>query len=282
MIIDTHHHFWRYNPEEFGWIDENMTVIKRNFLPEDLQKTLINTNVGGVISVQARQTIAETDWLLHLASENDFIKGVIGWLPLGEKNFGQLLEKYADNCWLKGLRHVIQDEPDPDFILGDSFNHGINLLRPYDLVYDILIFDYQLPNTIRFVDRHPAQQFVLDHIAKPRIKFNEIKTWQQNLVELAKRENVYCKISGMVTEADYKKWTISQLHPYFEAVLEAFGPSRLMFGSDWPVCLVAINYEDWIKLVIEELSDLSVSEQEQIFSKNAIRIYRLEMPMNNI
>lgn len=275
MIIDTHHHFWNYNPVDFGWIDDEMATIRRNFLPDDLQKTLAKTDVSGVVSVQARQRMEETDWLLQLASEHDFIKGIVGWLPLAGKNIQELLEKYVANHWLKGVRHVVQGEPDPDFILGKNFNRGVSLLKDHGLVYDILIFERQLPNTIRFVDQHPDQTFVLDHIAKPKIKVNEIEAWSKNLKELAKRENVSCKISGMVTEADFKNWTARQLQPYFEVVLEAFGPSRMLFGSDWPVCLVATNYADWLNLVKKVVSGFSVSEQEQIFSKNAMHVYQL-------
>ena len=223
MIIDTHHHFWNYNSVEFDWIDDDMAKIRRSFLPEDLKKTISESGVNGVISVQARQLLEETDWLLNLASENEFIKGVVGWVPLASKSIQEILEKYASVKWLKGIRHIVQGEPDSDFILGKEFNNGINLLRDYNLVYDILIFEHQLPNTIRFVDQHPNQVFVLDHIAKPVIRENKINDWSKNIRELAKRENVYCKISGMVTEANFKEWTVEQLQPYFDVVLEVFG-----------------------------------------------------------
>lgn len=275
MIIDAHHHFWNYNPVDFDWIDEEMASLRRDFLPGDLQRTIAGTGVEGVISVQARQMVEETDWLLKLASENKFIKGVVGWLPLASEEIHSLLEKYATNPWLKGVRHVVQDEPDPEFILGEKFNRGISLLKDFRLVYDILIFEHQLSHTIRFVDRHPDQIFVLDHIAKPKIKMNEIKNWSKNLKELAKRENVSCKISGMVTEADYKNWTPEELQPYFDTVLEAFGPSRLLFGSDWPVCLAATTYQGWLSLVQKVFAGLSSEEQNQIFYQNAVRIYQL-------
>lgn len=275
MIIDTHHHYWNYNPVAFDWIDDEMAAIRRSFLPADLEATLLATDVSGVVTVQARQIVEETEWLLKLASENDFMKGIVGWLPLAADNIQELLEKYSPNPWLKGVRHVVQGEPDPEFILGKDFNRGISLLKDFNLVYDILIFEHQLPNTIRFVDQHPDQQFVLDHIAKPKIKINEIKAWKQNLTELAKRENVSCKISGMVTEADFKNWTEVQLQPYFDVVLEAFGSSRLTFGSDWPVCLVATQYADWLALVKKVLGKLSPNEQELVYWKNAMKIYQL-------
>lgn len=275
MIIDTHHHLWNYNPVEFDWIGDEMATIRKSFLPADLQTTLANTGVEGVITVQARQSLEETNWLLKLASENDFMKGVVGWIPLADKSIQQVLEEYKSNLWLKGVRHVVQGEPDPEFILGKNFNRGISLLKNYNLVYDILIFEHQLPNLIRFVDQHPKQRFVVDHIAKPRIKANELEPWAKNIKELAKRENVSCKISGMVTEADYKLWTEEQLRPYFETVLEAFGPSRLMFGSDWPVCLVATSYSSWIDLVKKSISKFTGEEQDLILYKNAQRIYNI-------
>nr|WP_321486431.1 amidohydrolase family protein [uncultured Draconibacterium sp.] len=275
MIIDTHHHLWNYNPVEFDWIDDEMAAIRKSFLPADLQATLANTGVEGVVTVQARQSLEETNWLLKLASENDFIKGVVGWVSLADESIQQILEEYKSSPWLKGVRHVVQGEPDPEFILGKDFNKGISLLKYYNLVYDILIFEHQLTNTISFVDQHPEQQFVVDHIAKPKIKKNELEPWAKNIKELAKRENVSCKISGMVTEADYKLWTEEQLNPYFETILEAFGPSRLLFGSDWPVCLVATNYSNWLELVKKTISNFSKEEQDFILYKNAQRIYNI-------
>lgn len=276
MIIDTHHHFWNYNPVDFDWIDDEMVSIRKNFLPKDLKETLLETGVQGVVSVQARQSLEETDWLLEMAEGHNFIKGIVGWLPLAAENIQQVLEQYSGNPWLKGVRHVVQGESDPAFILGKDFNRGISQLKNDGLVYDILILEHQLPNTIRFVDQHPEQRFIVDHIAKPKIKHNETEPWARNLKELARRENVSCKISGMVTEADYHSWTKEQLQPYFDVVLEAFGPSRLMYGSDWPVCLVATSYSDWLNLVRDMLSGLSPDEQEQIFSRNARHFYHLD------
>ncbi|QGY42714.1 amidohydrolase family protein [Maribellus comscasis] len=275
MIIDTHHHFWNYNPVDFDWIDDEMALIRKNFLPNDLKKTISKTDVSGVISVQARQSLEETDWLLQMASENDFIKGIVGWLPLASENIQPVLEKYSSNNLLKGVRHVVQGEPDPEFILGKKFNKGVSLLKNVGLIYDILIFEHQLPNTIRFADRHPNQIFVLDHIAKPKIKNNEIEHWKKYVKELSKRENVFCKISGMVTEANFTEWTVKQLQPYFDIVLDTFGPKRLMFGSDWPVCLVATDYKTWVEIVKSQLAPLSKYEQNLILYENATRIYNL-------
>ncbi|WP_167605693.1 amidohydrolase family protein [Maribellus sediminis] len=275
MIIDTHHHYWNYDPVEYDWIDDDMAQIRRSFLPADLKETLKGTGVEGVVTVQARQSLEETNWLLELAAENEFMRGIVGWLPLAAENIGELLDKYSQDKNLKSLRHVVQGEPDPNFILGKEFNRGISLLKNYDLAYDILIFEHQLVNTITFVDQHPDQQFVLDHIAKPRIKANELEPWAKYLWELAERENVSCKISGMVTEADFNNWTEEQLKPYFDVVIKAFGPERLLFGSDWPVCLVATEYSDWLNLVKKQLAQFSEEEQKMIFHKNAEKVYQL-------
>jgi len=275
MIIDSHHHLWKYDPVQYDWIDDSMKKIRAAFLADDLKLTIQEANVDGVISVQARQSVEETDWLIGMANQNNFIKGVVGWLPLIKKDIGGYLEKYAEEKLLKGVRHVIQGEPDPEFMLRKDFNHGITLLRKYSLVYDILIVERQLPNTIRFVDQHPDQVFVLDHIAKPLIGCNELSPWKENILELARRENVNCKISGMVTEADYQNWTSLQLHPYFEVILEAFGPDRLLFGSDWPVCLVATTYKNWMELVQKNITSLSETEQLKIMGGNATRLYQL-------
>jgi len=275
MIIDSHHHFWKYDPIEYDWIDDSMKVIRKDFLPESLELTIREAGVDGVISVQARQSVEETSWLLEMARQNKFIKGVVGWLPLINDDIEVELEKYSGNKLLKGLRHVIQGEPDPKFMLRKDFNSGVSLLKKYSMAYDILIVERQLPNMIRFVDQHPDQVFVLDHIAKPLIAKHELSLWKENIQELARRENVSCKISGMVTEADFNSWTPQQLQPYFVVVLEAFGADRLLFGSDWPVCLVATSYKNWMDLVQKSISELSKIEQAQIMGENAIRLYQL-------
>jgi L-fuconolactonase len=275
MKIDSHHHFWEYEPVEYGWIDDAMRVIRRDFLPEDLRREIAAAGIDGVVSVQARQSVAETEWLLNLTSQNDFIKGIVGWVELVSPRAEKDLEKFAANPKLKSVRHVVQAEPDDKFILRDDFNHGVAALKKFSLAYDILIFERHLPATIQFVDRHPNQRFVLDHLAKPKIKVGEISPWRKNVLELAKRPNVCCKISGMVTEADYANWTEAQLRPYFEIVFEAFGPRRLMFGSDWPVCLVACDYRRWHDVVASWAKKLSRDEQAQIFGGTAIEFYNL-------
>ncbi len=273
MVIDSHHHFWKYNKTDFGWISDEMLAIRRSFFPEDLKITIEGSGVDGVVTVQARQSLKETEWLLKLAGENDFMLGVTGWLPLIDEDAEKHIEKYSSDEKLKAIRHVIQDEEDDYFILRKDFNRGVGLLKKYDLLYEILIFEKHLPQTIDFVDRHPDQVFVLDHIAKPLIKENIIFTWKQNIAELAKRDNVFCKVSGMVTEADFNSWTPEQLKPYFDVVLEAFGPERLMFGSDWPVCLVAAEYGTWLETVKGFIAGLSDDEQKMIMGANAQKVY---------
>jgi L-fuconolactonase len=273
--IDAHHHFWTYSREEYGWLDESMAVIRRDFLPEHLEPELRACGIDGVVSVQARQTVEETRWLLALASQRDFIRGVVGWVPLIASDISDILGSLMGQGRLKAVRHVLQAEPDDQYMLRDDFNRGIDSLSQLGLAYDILIFERHLPQAIQFVDRHPKQIFVLDHIAKPRIRDHVMSPWRENLRKLAERANVYCKISGMVTEADYNAWTKEDLAPYFDTVLQAFGPERLIFGSDWPVCLVATTYRGWFNLVFEQIASLSDAERDAILGGTAIRAYRL-------
>jgi L-fuconolactonase len=276
VVIDSHHHFWHYNTDEFGWIYDEMSVIRRDFLPEDLRRSATEAGVDGVVSVQARQTLEETNWLLELAEQNaDFIRGVVGWVPLISADVGgQLRQLASTHPKLKGVRHVLQGEADDRYMLRDDFNRGVSHLAALNLAYDILIFERHLPQTIEFVDRHSAdQRFIVDHIAKPRIKSNELEPWRTNIRELARRPNVFCKVSGMVTEADFRAWTPQELRPYFDAVLEAFGPRRLMFGSDWPVCLVACGYARWRDVVETFAEGLTKDEKAQLFGETAKRAY---------
>jgi L-fuconolactonase len=271
--IDAHHHFWKYDPVEYGWINDEMSAIRRDFLPADLEKEMQTADISGVISVQARQTLEETRWLLELADKHEFIRGVAGWVPLTDPKVSTTLEHLSRSKKLRGVRHVLQDEPDPLYLLREDFNAGIRALRPFGLTYDILIFERHLPQTVRLVDRHPEQIFVVDHLAKPRVRMKELSPWRENLQELAKRQNVYCKLSGLVTEANYSNWSTEQLTPYLDTVLLAFGANRLMFGSDWPVCLVAIDYPEWAAIVANAISGLSPSEQERIWSGTAQEAY---------
>ena len=252
-----------------------MEEIRRDFLIPELQAAMIEGGITGVITVQARQSLAETEWLLQLAESHDFMLGIVGWAPLIDQNIGNYLEMYAPRKKLIAVRHVLHDEADDFYMLREDFNRGIALLKDFDLRYDILIFERHLPQTIEFVDGHPNQIFVVDHIAKPRIKTGELSPWKELLAELAKRENVYCKLSGLVTEADWHAWTAPQLRPYIDTVLECFGPKRVMFGSDWPVQLVASDYPRWIQVVSEAVETLSDSEKAQIFAGTARAAYGL-------
>ena len=275
MKIDSHHHFWKYSAPEYNWIDSKKTVLQRDFLPCDLKSELDDVGINGVVSVQARQTIDETEILLEYLAKYKFIKGVVGWVPLADPRARDKLSRLAANPGLKAVRHVIQDEPDDNFILRSDFNRGVELLQEFDLVYDILIYERHLPQTIQFIDRHPKQIFVLDHIGKPCIRDHSFADWHKSITKLAERPNVSCKISGMVTEADLLSWTEEQLQPYIEVVLEIFGPDRLMFGSDWPVCLLGCSYQQWVRVASQSFSQLSQTEQAQIFGKTASAIYKL-------
>jgi L-fuconolactonase len=275
MKIDAHHHFWNFDPAQYDWIGESMGVLRRDFLPADLEQEIETAGIDGVVSVHARQTLEETRWLLDLAEEHAFIKGVVGWVPLAEPDAHEQLDSLARQPALKGVRHAVQDEPDDNFMLGDDFNAGVDALAKHGLVYDILIYERQLPQAIQFVDRHPQQAFVLDHFGKPQVKHSVVEPWREHIRQLAERENVVCKVSGLTTEADWQSWTESQLSVYLETVLEAFGPRRLMFGSDWPVCLLATTYASWYELVQRQFAGLSADEQSRIFGQTAVDVYNL-------
>ncbi len=277
MILDSHHHLWNYSVNEYSWITDDMAVLKKDFLPRSLERISKTSGVDGFVAVQARQSIEETKWLLKLAADADLIKGVVGWLPLQDDSLAQELDHFFSFKKLKGVRHVVQDEPDDDFILGKRFNQGIKSLLPYGLVYDILIFAKHLPQTIQFVDNHAEQLFVLDHIAKPAISSHQVnRSWQNDISSLAERENVLCKFSGVVTEVVKNEWNAEMLRPWWDCTLEAFGTKRLLFGSDWPVCLLKSNYQQWIETVRSFIEELSSSEQADIMGRNAMRAYRIE------
>jgi L-fuconolactonase len=273
--IDSHHHLWKYSQADYSWMMEGMDSIRRDFLLRELEQVMQAGGIDGVVTVQARQSLVETEWLLDLASDRGFMRGVVGWVPLTDATVVTHLDKYATNPKLKAVRHVLHDEPDDFYVLRDDFNRGISKLKELELRYDILIRERYLPQTIEFVDRHPNQIFVLDHIAKPKIKDCLLSPWREQMRELARRENVYCKLSGLVTEADWNAWTESNLQPFIDAVLECFGPKRLMFGSDWPVSLVACTYKNWIETVERATEFLSPSERDRLFGGTAIEAYRL-------
>jgi L-fuconolactonase len=276
MMIDSHHHLWKYSAAEYDWISPQMQALRRDFLPEDLERVMHHFGIEGTVAVQARQTLEETSWLLQLADGHPLIRGIVGWVPLTDgAGVKKHLEKFAANPKLRGVRHVVQDEPDARFLLRRDFNEGVRELRAFELRYDILIFERHLPAAIEFVDRHPNQIFILDHIAKPRIKEKVLSPWDRNMRELAKRRNVYCKLSGMVTEADPARWTAESLQPYIDVALGAFGPARLMYGSDWPVMLLASEYARWFGTVQNAIAKLSKSEQARIMGGTAAEAYGL-------
>ena len=275
MRIDAHQHFWRYTEIEFGWIDDAMASIRRDFLPADLAPLLNETGIDATVAVQARQSMEETEWLLQLADAYPQIAGVVGWVPLIDPKVEKVLEALSANSKFRGVRHVLQAEPS-EYMAREDFNTGVALLRPYSLTYDLLILQHQLPAAIKFVDRLPNQPMVLDHLAKPLIASHEIEPWRAQILELARRPHISCKLSGMVTEADFHNWTIEDLQPYVETALEAFGPERLLFGSDWPVCTVASSYKRWLDVVKQCTAGLSSDEQDKILSENAQKFYGLE------
>jgi len=273
MIIDSHQHFWHYSPEEYGWISDQMSALRRDFLPSHLKAEMQKAGVSGAITVQVRQTMEETRWMLELADAEPSILAVVGWAPLASPDLDRQLEPYAGHSKLKGIRHILQDEPANELMDDPAFNAGVERLRRYGLNYDLLIYERHLPQAIRFVDRHPGVQIILDHIAKPRIAAGELDPWRANLKELARRCNVSCKISGMVTEANWQYWHGEDIRTYLNFTLETFGPKRLMFGSDWPVLLVASTYQRWTGTLTGFLSQLSSDEQRAIFSETAASVY---------
>jgi L-fuconolactonase len=275
-VIDAHHHLWEYNDRDYVWMTDAMGLLRRNFLIPELQEVMRESGVNGTVVVQARQSIEETEWLLKIVGNKPFILGVVGWVPLTDATVGEHLARVSGDRHLKAVRHVLHDEPDHFFMLRKDFNRGVSQLLEYDLAYDILIFEHHLPQTIEFVDRHPNQVFVVDHIAKPRIRNGVMLPWREQIVELAKRENVFCKISGLTTEADWTNWTVDELRPYFDVILEAFGVRRLMFGSDWPVVNLSGGYKKWMMAIKTLIHPLSEDEKIRICSGTARLAYKLE------
>ena len=252
-----------------------MSVIRRDFSPSDLAKVYQENSIDGCVAVQADQTLEETDFLIDLASINNFIKGIVGWVDLRAENIENVLEKYSTDKIVKGFRHVVQGEADHNFLLRPNFSRGISLLEKHNFTYDILVFPHQLGSVLEFVKKFPHQKFVIDHIAKPYIKDGYFEGWATMMTAIGKHKNVSCKMSGMVTEADFNTWTPEQIHPYMDTALEAFGSKRILFGSDWPVCLVAGNYSKIKKLTTDFISQLSKIEQNSIMGNNAIEFYNL-------
>jgi len=277
MKIDSHQHFWAYNPTEYGWISDEMEILKKNYLPDQLKKELFSIEFDGSIVVQARQSLEETEWILSLAEQNSFIKGVVGWVDLCSPGVEEQLVQFSSHPKLVGVRHVIHDEPDDNFIIRKDFLNGITYLKKFGLTYDILIFPRHLPNTIQFVSQFPEQLFVLDHIAKPLIKDKKLSPWKEDIEKLARFKNVYCKLSGMVTEANVKYWKQEDLIPYLDIIFAVFGPDRLMIGSDWPVCRVVGLYKQVMEVVLDYIETYPDEDKNKILGENAIRVYQLKL-----
>lgn len=274
--IDAHQHFWIFDPIRDNWIDDTMKSIQKDFLPEDLNPLLVENNFSACVAVQASQTEEETNFLLDLAAKNEFIKGVVGWVDLLNDTIVERLDHYSKFDKLKGFRHVVQGEPD-DFMFRNDFRNGIKALKQFNFTYDILIFHRQLPAAIDLVNTFPNQAFVLDHIAKPDIKSAEKRSWEKGIKELAKADNVMCKISGMVTEADWNSWKADDIKPYLDIIFENFTTNKLMFGSDWPVCNLAASYSQVVGVLESYITQLPAHDQHQIWYENAKTFYNLKV-----
>jgi len=273
MKIDAHQHFWEYVKDEYSWISDSMIGIRRDFLPVDFQKELLDLGFDGSIAVQARQTEQETEWLLSLSEQNDFILGVVGWVDLRDRNVNEVLAAYSRHSKFVGLRHVVHDEVDDSFMLQKDFLRGLSYLSELNLTYDFLLYPQHLPIAIEVARMLPEQRFVVDHIAKPLIKEKQMEPWATNIKELARLSNVYCKLSGMVTEANWEWWTPNDFFPYLDVVIDAFGTDRVMIGSDWPVCLLGGSYEEVMSIVYEYIDSFSKSEKAAILGSNCRNFY---------
>ncbi|OYP35825.1 amidohydrolase family protein [Rhodopirellula sp. MGV] len=279
MLIDSHHHLWRYTSADYPWISEAMPALKQDFWSTELRELAAANGVDGFVAVQARQTLDETQDLLDLADDLDLVHGVVGWVDFQSADIESQIERFSSHSKLRGFRHVVQDEPDDRFILNNAFNRGIDALEGTGLVYDVLVYARQLPATIEFVRCHPNIPMVIDHIAKPTIAGQVFDSpWQENMSALAAFPNVTCKFSGVATEVRDPEWSEELIRPYWETVLELFTPARLMFGSDWPVCLLRTDYTRWLHTAQSLAGKLSSSEQQQLFSSTAIETYQLEQP----
>jgi L-fuconolactonase len=280
--IDAHQHFWKYDPPDFSWVTDEMAVLRRDFLPDELARELAANGMDASIAVQTSQSEKGTAFLLDLAGMNSKIAGVVGWVDLRAPNVRERLREYSRYQKLRGFRHIVQAEPDDRFLLREDFLRGLACLKEFNFTYDILIYPKQLPAAVELVRRMPEQAFVVDHIAKPLIKAREIDSWARQMREIAGCANVYCKVSGLVTEADWKHWRPEDFEAYLDVVFEAFGPERLMFGSDWPVCLVAGTYREVKQLIEDYLAKRFTNENEKheaelaIFGETAARFYGVD------
>lgn len=275
MKIDSHQHFWKYDPITYSWIDDDMAAIRRDFAPDDLKPLLAECGIDGCVIVQADQSEADNDFQLNHAENHDFIKGIVGWVELKGKNIEERLEYYSQFKKLKGFRHVLQDDVSKYLMRQTDFLNGVSLLNKYNFTYDVLVKPGQMEFALEFVAQFPDQKFVLDHIAKPFIKDQIITGWDKDIVALAKFDNVQCKISGMVTEADWENWKSSDFTPYIDTVVNAFGIDRVMYGSDWPVCTLGGTYSEVYGIVQDYFAGYSEAEQAKVFGQNAIGFYSL-------
>jgi L-fuconolactonase len=275
MRIDSHQHFWKYDPSLHTWMTRDMDVLKTDFGPADLAPLLEECQLQGSIAVQASQTEAENMFLLDLAENHPIIKGIVGWLDLQSKNVTERLYYYSAKKKIKGFRHVIHDEEDIDFMLRPAFLNGIGSLQQFGFTYDILIYPFHLPGTVKLVSQFPDQLFVIDHIAKPEISKKEITLWKKLMTPVASFPNVYCKISGMVTEAKWHRWDRDDFIPYIDTIVNLFGTKRVLYGSDWPVCTLSASYRETYNIVQKYFDSFSRGEQDNFFGMNAQRFYRL-------
>jgi L-fuconolactonase len=277
MNLDAHQHFWNYNAHEYPWIPAG-SPLHRDWLPHDLAPLLAKSGIDGCVAVQARQNLDESRWLLDLAAKSSIIKAVVGWVDLRSDALRAQLDEFCSHHQFRGVRHVVQDEPDPEFMLGDAFLRGIGRLAEYRLAYDILIYPRQLPAAISLARRFHSQRLVLDHLAKPPIKSGALEPWQSFIRDLAREPNVWCKISGLVTEASHQSWAAPDFRPYLDTAFESFGARRLMYGSDWPVCLLAAEYEAVFSLAAEYAAFLDESDRAAFFGGNAAAFYGIAPP----
>jgi L-fuconolactonase len=273
MRLDSHQHFWHYDPAHHVWMTDAMAALRRDYLPDELAPQLQAAGFDGTVAVQARQMIEETEWLLKLADRHPSIQGVVGWVDLCSTELIAQLERFAPHPKLVGVRHVVHDEPDDGFMLRPDFQRGIARLAEFELGYDLLLFPRHLENAVTLVDAFEDQLFVLDHIAKPAIREGLVSPWKDDLKRLAERPNVFCKLSGMVTEAKWGEWRPADFRPYLDVVLEAFGPERLMIGSDWPVCTLSADYRSTMSLVVDYVNALSPDARAGILGDNCARFY---------
>ncbi|MFH4967456.1 amidohydrolase family protein [Gaetbulibacter sp. M240] len=276
MVIDSHQHFWKFDPVRDSWINDSMEKIKMDFLPKDLEPILKVNNVNGCIAVQADQSERETEFLLQCAAENSFIKGVVGWVDLTSENVEKRLRYYSKNRFFKGLRHIVQAEPDVNFMLRTDFLNGISKLQNFNLTYDILIVPNQLPAALELAKTFPKQKFILDHLGKPKISEGIDSSWLSHIEKLGALKNVYCKLSGLVTETKDLKWKKTDFEPFLKTMVSNFGTDRLLFGSDWPVCLLAASYKEVLNIISDFFKSFSTNEVENILGTNAVKIYDLE------